>query len=263
MLFFIDESWQQDQTGKTKVGVLAAIQIKAHNFNQLSSDIYQLKVKNLGYELGNIEIKGRSIFREYSFNLEKRGMVSQELSLARNIFDRLTIEGANFFASRVFAEQEITLNCADENHLDRPFFYLFERINLFMEENYPSSMAHLIFDDRGAQDNSRISSAVSNFLHKSHIGKRFDNIIKFPSFAISTKNVGLQIADMAAYLLAKRHFKPAMIQEFDKKLKKLEFKSRQLFKMNEREYPLYGFKTVGRKEKEAGDLFDPNGSRNL
>jgi hypothetical protein len=43
--------------------------------------------------------------------------------------------------------------------------------------------------------------------------------------------------------------------EFFKKAKELEFKSRTLFKINEKMYPRYGFKVI--KKKETGDLFGP------
>ena len=158
------------------------------------------------------------------------------------------------FASVVFAEREIDLACANVNQLERPFFFLFERIDLFMKENHPGLMAKLIFDDRGIQMNGNISKSVSNFFHKSHAGKTFDNIIKVPFFALSSECVGIQMSDMIAYILGARFIGHKGKYEFFKKAKELEYISRSTFPVNGKNLPLWGFKVV--KEKEAGDLFN-------
>ena len=79
MLFFIDESWQTTQDKKYKVGILAATQIKSHDFNKCSQGIYQVKLNHLGHEGSDVEIKGNGIFRRYVFDLESKGIVSKEL----------------------------------------------------------------------------------------------------------------------------------------------------------------------------------------
>ena len=252
MLFFIDESWQTTKDGKYKVGVIAATQIKSHDYNECSKQLYNLKTTHLGISAGNKEIKGNEIFRNYLFNLEARGIASRELTLARDIFSYMKTLGIACFASVVFAQNEIDLSCANSTQLERPFFFLFERIDLFMKENYPGLMVKLVFDDRGIQMNKSISKGVSNFLHKSHVGQTFDNIIKVPLFAISTENVGVQLADMVAYILGARFTGNIHKLEFFRKAKELEHKSRTLFNRDGKQYPLNGFKVI--KEKEAGDL---------
>jgi hypothetical protein len=52
MLFFVDESWQRIEGSEKKVGVLAADHIKAHDFNECSRYMHQLKMKNLGLQAG-------------------------------------------------------------------------------------------------------------------------------------------------------------------------------------------------------------------
>ena len=253
MLFFIDESWQATNDGKYKVGILAATQIKSHDYNECSQRIYFLKTSHLGNSAGDKEIKGAGIFRNYLFDLEAKGIVSRELSLARDVLGYMKTLGVVCFASVVFAKEEIDLACANANQLERPFFFLFERIDLFMKENHPGLKAKLIFDDRGIQVNKAISKSVSNFFHKSHAGQAFDSIIKIPLFAISTESVGIQLADMTAYVLGARFTGNKQKYEFFRKAKELEYKSRTLFAMRGGQYPLKGFKVI--KEKEAGNLF--------
>jgi len=257
MLFFIDESWQQTKDGKYKVGVLGVVQIKCHDYNQCSNEIYNLKKNVLGYDAGNIEIKGKAIFRNYLFKLESKGIISNELGLARKIFNYIQVLGVSCFASVVWAKKEIELSCANENQLERPFFFLFERIDQFMKENHPEMKAHIIFDDRGIQTNRLISKSVSNFFHKSTAGRSFESIIKTPFFAISTESIGIQIADMFAYIIGARFTGRRKIKEFFEAVKKLEFQSRALFSSDGKSYCLKGIKVI--KEKEAGNLSNPEG----
>lgn len=253
MLFFIDESWQSTFDSQHKAGVLAAVQIKSHDFNEFSQQIHDLKIKHLGPRAGYIELKGGRNLRHYLFHLESKGIPSMELNLVRDIFSYMKTKGTQLFASIVFEEQELDLACANVNQLERPFFYLFERIDLFMKENHPGLMAKIIFDDRGIQDNKKISASISNFFHKCSIGQTFDSIIKVPFFGISTENIGIQIADLVAYILGSRFTGDREQLEFFKKAKELEFKSRGLIGMEGKLYPRLGFKVI--KKKEAGDLF--------
>lgn len=253
MLFFLDESWQLTKNDKYKVGILAAVQIKSHDYNECSKQFYILKSKYLGAAAGNKEIKGNGIFRNYLFDLEAKGIASHELNLARDAFAYVKTLGVACFASVVFAQKEVDLACADATQLERPFFFLFERINLFMKENHPGLKAKLIFDDRGIQVNKAISKSVSNFFHKSQAGQVFDSIVKVPLFAISTESVGIQLADMIAYILGARFTGNIEKFEFFRKVKELEYKSRALFSADGKQYLLNGFKVI--KEKETGDLF--------
>jgi hypothetical protein len=41
--------------------------------------------------------------------------------------------GVRLFASIVFSKEELDLSCTNVNQLERPFFFLFERIDLFMK----------------------------------------------------------------------------------------------------------------------------------
>lgn len=47
MLFFIDESWQSTRDNKYRVGVLSAVQIKSHDLNTCSTQMFELKVNRL------------------------------------------------------------------------------------------------------------------------------------------------------------------------------------------------------------------------
>ena len=258
MLFFIDESWQTVREGPMKVGVLAAVQIKSHNYNECSQSLYNLKVKHIGPLAGNLEIKGREVLKKYYFDLEAKGVTSTRLDLVRETLDYMALLDTRVFASVVLSQNEADLACANVDLLERPFLYLFERIDLYMKENHPGMVAKLIFDDRDLQFNQRLSKAVSNFFHKSRAGREYDSIIKVPFFAISTENAGIQLADIAAHIIGVKFTGDLRRAEFYRRIKNLEFVSRAKFEGDDGlAHARYGFKII--KEKEAGILETPGG----
>lgn len=244
MLVFIDESWQSaKEKPDKKVGVLAAVAVHSRDFNEYSRQIWNFKVKHLGPKCGDVEIKGQEIFRNYFFRLEWKGIRSHQLDLARDVLEYAETHGAKAFASVVLDQREADLSCADDKQLERPFFFLFERINLYMQENYPDLVASLVFDDRGNRQNQKISKSVSNFFHLSRAGQKFDHVIKVPYFAISSENVGIQIADMIGHLVGREQVGDGkVISEFWKKAKKLEYKSGTQVEAKGKLFPLFGFK---------------------
>lgn len=252
MLFFIDESWQTVREGPMKVGVLAAVKIQSHNYNDCSQNLYSLKCKHIGPLAGNMEIKGSETLKKYYFSMESKGVPSNQLNLIREIIDYMTLQDARVFASVVLSQTECDLACANVDLLERPFFFLFERIDLYMKENHPGMMAKLIFDDRGLQFNQRLSKAVSNFFHKSRAGREYNSIIKVPFFAISTENIGIQLADISANIIGSSFSGSNHKLEFFRKIKNLEFISRTEFEMDGKLYKMRGIKVI--KEKEAGVL---------
>lgn len=124
-----------------------------------------------------------------------------------------------------------------------------------MKENHPGLIAKLVFDDRGLHVNEKISKGISNFFHKSRVGQSFDRIMKVPLFGISSENVGIQIADIGAYILGSRFTGNKEKNEFFYLIKNMEFISKTLVEVYGTKKPIRGIKVI--KEKEAGDLFSP------
>ncbi len=254
MLFFIDESWQLSADKKHKAGVLCAIPIDSQNFNDFSVQLFNLKKKHLGFEGGNLEIKGHKLLQRYYFKLEKKFQdKSVQLNLARDILSLCEKSGLKAFATVTFPKEELDLACANPNQLERPFFFLFERINQFMRENHTDMIAKLVFDDRDVKTNNRISASVSNFLHKSHVGKSFDRILKVPLFAISKENAGIQMADICGYIIG-RWFTGdnGEISQFFRRVESFQYVSAELVGKlpNGDPCPLKGIKVI---KKERAD----------
>ncbi len=227
MLVFIDESWQKTADGKFRAGVLSAVAISSASYNEFSRNVYRLKCKHIGKDAGNIELKGKSIFGKFMFRLEAKGIPCNQLALAREIFDLYISNGGKIFGVVTFEEKELGLSCSDPNNLDRPFFFLFERIHQYVKENHASLIAKIVFDDRGAEGNRRISMSISNFFHRSQSGQSFDKILKVPFFAISNENVGIQLADNFAHIIGRRFTGDENVHDFFTRIKNAQFISNE------------------------------------
>lgn len=258
MMFFIDESWQQTKSGRFSVGVLAAVAIPEEIFNEFSINAYILKRKCFGSAADAYEFKGTSLFSRAGFKLEKNGKNCVNLNLAREILSLCEAKKFTIFASATFAAEEMPLECSNENNLERPFFFLVERLDKYMRENCPDKVGKLVFDDRGYFTNLKISKAVSNFFHKSYIGRSFDTILKAPLFCISNQNVGVQMSDLAAYIIGRRFTgDKTLIPEFFKKIKAMEFESSEARGPDlwGRQFMLKGIKVIRERARVAdGDL---------
>lgn len=260
MLFFIDESWQHTTDKRYRVGILSAIPLNSKDYNDISVEVFNLRRRRLGPRRANEELKGYRIFKKYFFRMEKKGITNNHLNLARDVFSLCDNRRIKIFASVTHSKKEVDLACANAEQLERPFFFLFERINQFMNEYFPDLIAKIIFDDRGRNINQRISKSVSNFFHKSQVGRSFDRILKAPFFAISSENVGIQIADLVGHIIGRR-FTGDRIEtaEFFRRAKTMQYESRELVGISPNEKPmiLRGIKVI-RERSTEGD-FTENG----
>ena len=91
---------------------------------------------------------------------------------------------------------------SDSVRLERRFQYLLERIDLLAEEN--KSMATVIFDGHHGSF-KELSDKFTRFLYRSDRGRTMENITDTPFFVDSENSVGIQVADMCAYVIREYH----------------------------------------------------------
>lgn len=204
MLIFLDESFQNSRTNINKsVGVLGGIGIPEEELHTVVNDVFALKVKHFGVtKAKEMEIKGKELFKPYVFNLQKKGIKSKNIELGNDLLQYIVSKRLFVFGTVCFEDSLKAFTCQDVHALDKTFIYLFERIDVCLKNEFPDKMAKIIFDDRGYQVNKLNSEAITNYFVRSPAGLAMSNIIKFPLFAISqSQNVGLQLADLAAYII--------------------------------------------------------------
>ena len=223
MLIFFDESFRKSKTASnTPVGILLGIAIKEEDISQIVSDIYNLKVKHFNYEIAkDMEIKGSELFKNWVFNLEKKGEKSINLSFASELLDYIVYKGLKTIGCVCFEEKLHEFKCEDVRSLDKTFFFVFERVDIYMKMEYPNRMAKLIFDDRDFHINKNNSEAITNFFVRSPAGLALTSVIKTPLFAISqAQNIGLQLADFVTYIVGSRFIGDTKMDMYWMNLKK-------------------------------------------
>lgn len=204
------------------IGLLVGVAVKEEYFGQIFSDIYTLKVKHFGQDIAKrMEIKGSDLFKSFVFKLEKRGVKSKNLSFADDLLDYITFKNLIVLGCVCFEEELHEFKCEDVRALDKTFFYVFERVDVFMKREHPDRMVKLIFDDRGFQINKTNSEAITNFFVRSPAGLALTSVIKTPLFAVSqAQNIGLQLADFVNYIIGSRFVSDEKIDPYWKKLKR-------------------------------------------
>src|ERR1017187_7097079 len=89
MLFFFDESFRESLAHPgVSLGALCGVGVPEAQLRRTADDIYELKRRYFGSEFArNSEIKGKELFKNYVFTLQKKGIVSRNLALGLELVD--------------------------------------------------------------------------------------------------------------------------------------------------------------------------------
>lgn len=217
MLIFFDESFRKSRSPhKRSFGVLGGIAIPEKEMYRVSTDVFQIKLKHFGYEFASDkEIKGKELLKNRVFEHLANGNKRPNLFFTEDLLQYITFKKLYVFACVCFEPGIQRFKCNDVRALDSTFFFLFERVDMFMKIEHPSQLAKLIFDDRDYGTNNPNASAITNFFIRSPRGLTFDSILKTPFFAISqSQNIGLQLADFVTTIIGLRFESCVHIQPY-------------------------------------------------
>ena len=131
--------------------------------------------------------------------------MSLKLAFARELLEELKFRSLKVFASVIYAEQEVDLLCEDVAQFDRAYWFLMERINVYLQELGGDAVGSLVFDDRGLTLNERVATGYRNFLSRSKLGRSFSRLLRVPFFAYSKASTGLQLADLVCTVVNRFH----------------------------------------------------------
>lgn len=221
MLVFIDESFRQLSTGKT-VGVLGGIGIPEEQFVMLDKEIFQLKTKHFGLvKAKNVELKSKRLFKAKVFKARDAGAPAPPyLEFTTELLRYLISKKVFFFGTVCFEDSLSNFSCQNVCALDKTFVFLFERIQVYLNREYPAKNAKIIFDDRDYKTNKLNAEAITNFFTRSQAGLAMTNIIKTPFFSISqAQNIGLQLSDIIAGIISLKFTGETRIEEHWKIMK--------------------------------------------
>lgn len=189
MLAFIDESGHPHQNDPSTRPVVVAVCFEERDSRYISGHIHAMKRDILGKE--DAELKGRSLINRTTYRRQP-----QSVAFAEEFFDALRNFPITIFA--MIMEAPFDLSGQNSPYLENRFRFLLQRIESLAEEQ--RSFANIHFD---GQPNlyGGLSGRFSSYLFRSSEGQSSNLITDTPAFVDSASSVGIQIADMCAYVV--------------------------------------------------------------
>lgn len=255
---FIDESGQD--RSESPYEVLAGIAIEDKKLWPLIQELRDAEIRVFGrrYSSSASELKAKRILKKKTFNLASRAaemMPNDRLALAKKCLDQgagaeplqlaaLAQSKLSFvhvllalcrkFECKVFASIVAT---NERNHnpafLRKDYSYLFERFFYFLEDQVGEHCGIVVFDELEKSRSHILLEQLSLYFKTTHKGQeRATRIVPEPLFVHSDLTTGVQLADIAAYLLSwgfrvENLTKPAReeLKPFVRGLSKLRYKT--------------------------------------
>lgn len=206
MLVFMDESFRTHKHSGAKFGVLGGVAIAEDAFGAFQRDWYFVCKLYFGQVLKpEDEVRGKELLSGTTLKHRGAGNHSPHWSLAEDLVNSAARQRFRVFAVVCFRDELHSFVNQDAVRLDDTFRFLFERIDGYMHEQFPTRFAKIIFDNRDHKTNERNALASTNFFLRSPVGLGYDRIIKTPFFGVSqANNAGLQLADLVTTVIAHR-----------------------------------------------------------
>jgi len=215
MLIFLDETFRTNVRTRKRFGVLCGVGIPEEALHEVANQIYRLKLPYFGEDYAKErELKGKELLKSYAFKMAAKYGHSRNLELAREVLQFLHRQNVRIFGVVCFDESLRSFRCDDAKRMDITFRYLFERVDLYMKNEFPDRLAKLVFDDRDHETNANNATAITNFFLRSAVGRGYNSILRVPFFAVSqAQNVGLQLADVVTTVVGKEFEGDRRIQD--------------------------------------------------
>ena len=191
MLAFIDESGHPNPKDQNSRPVVAAVCFDERDARMISRRIYAIKQATLGAERAQNELKGRNLL-----NRPTHRRRPEARALADEFFNEFRNLPITVFATVM--EGPFEQRSREDDRLENRFRFLIQRIELLASEL--SAMANVMFDGHSGQL-SGLSERFSGYLYRSNEGVSHGHIADTPSFVDSSSSVGIQIADMCAFVV--------------------------------------------------------------
>lgn len=226
---FIDESGREfhDQSYE----VLAGVAIEDRDLWNLVKEFQELEIKHFGvrYTLGQRELKAKKILKSKVFRhagetdpipLEERRALARQcllsgptagfrqmcaLAQAKLAYVDDVLETCGRFRCKAFASIVKNPGSASvfNDYLRKDYAYLFERFFYFLEDTDPNASGIIVFDELEKSKSHLLVQQMDRYFKRTAKGQqRAGQIIPEPFFVHSDLTTGIQLADIAAYLLS-------------------------------------------------------------
>jgi hypothetical protein len=226
---FIDESGQDHH--ESPYEVLAGVAIEDGNLWNLINEVQDAELRCFGRRYaqhGVREIKAkkllkRKVFRQANlapeFSIEERTQLSKQcldagqaanvqmqaalaqakLAFVGEVFDICTRFRCKFFASIVDPRSPAPFA---GDHLRKDYAYLFERFFYYLEDLH-NHFGLVVFDELEKSQSHVLIGQMDSYFKKTTVGRqRSSLVIPEPFFVHSDLTTGIQIVDLAAYVIS-------------------------------------------------------------
>ena len=226
---FIDESGREFQNQSYEV--LAGVAIQDRDLWNIVKALQDLEVKHFGirYTLGRRELKAKKILKSKVFRHagetdpipeEERRLLAKQCLIAGSAagFREIcalaqgklayvddVLETCGRFRCKVFASivKNRGAELLSDDYLRKDYVYLFERFFYFLEDTDATASGIIVFDELEKTKSHLLLQQMDRYFKRTVKGKqRAAQIIPEPFFVHSELTTGVQLADIAAYLLS-------------------------------------------------------------
>ncbi len=226
---FIDESGRSFQ--EQSYEVLAGVAVQDRDLWNLVKSLQDLEVRHFGmrYTLGPRELKAKKILKAKVFRqAAKTGPIPEDdrqqsakqclvagssagfrqmcaLAQAKLAYVHDTLEICSRFHCKIFASiiKNHGSNSSPQDYLRKDYAYLFERFFYFLEDIDQIASGIIVFDELEKTKSHLLVHQMDSYFKFTAKGQqRAGQIIPEPFFVHSELTTGIQLADLAAYLLS-------------------------------------------------------------
>jgi hypothetical protein len=225
---FIDESGYD--SGRSPYGVLGGVAIEDRDVWNLIKAMQDAELRYFGtrYSVGQAELKAKKlispqVFRQAALaeemafpertELAKRCLergagapprAIAALAQAKLEYVREVLEICSRFRCRAFASVvDKDSPSPGTDHLRKDYAYLFERFFYFLEDMGPDAFGVAVFDELEKIQSHLLVSQMDSYFKRTIRGRqRAGRILPEPLFVHSDLTTGVQLADLAAYILS-------------------------------------------------------------
>lgn len=235
LLLFVDESGHDHK--ESPYEVLAGIAIRDRNLWDLVLKVKEIEKNLFGdfYSTNKIELKAKKLLNKKTFRLAnqkpkisiedlpelaqnclRNGEKANRLQLtalaqAKILYATQALQACSDAGGKIFASivdfENIThqpkfSGFIDNNYLRKEYSYLFERFYYYLEDLGSSDMGIIVFDELDKVKSHLLLGQMTEYFINTRKGReRSSLIIPEPFFVHSDLTLGVQIVDLAAYVL--------------------------------------------------------------
>ena len=249
VLVFVDESeWPRpkDPDGFTVWGCIAIHPKRSRDF---SRQIYELERKFWKIsEPYKFEIKGRLLLKKnFMTSPKKQEFCDELLSLCK-------LTEVKAFAYGLRNSDALSSGDLEEPVVYRAYSRLLERVNAMMSEDHQDDMAIVALDSQDEQTDTARARAFGNYLYGNPLGRQLSYIVETPFFVNSKATLGIQLADLVAYVLAHQNQGRPDIKHVVDRVRELEWRSSLPSEFPKRGFRFEDLQTPTSPHRDAGSF---------